>query len=659
MNWLIYIGVVCFGAIALLIEARRNYRESLTQTPFQRHPILQDARVSDLCTQKDGFFGFIVYSMLYLVSYAIILSSAELYELIRNANVAKFEVGATASFDPFGNDILNLEGTVYAKPIFVSAFLIAIMSVGVMRPIENMVRSAAHRIAGIPRGVYRVIDALQTQETTRICKTRKPGALTAHFRKELTKAIEAEDEEGAEDQDARLAPDLAGRREEIDKALTIIDALSLAVTPSKRAQYFPVAELEELTKMSRQLECELTELSDLLLGYDPKTTDGLVTLHRTALRVAENTKALFAVHYIRNNQSVKNLDPATPLAKIVHVIDRNYVPEKNSFALSAFFSCFASVVAVFMIYAFWHQGMVDRDFTWADDQIETSIAMFNANPPRQFEQAAPLTLAGCVVPRPSDACLSVIEAGKVAYKYEIRPDLLVQAAWDTLQMALVTLAAAGAVIFGRDVRMEQESWKPGWSMHRIPFLRLLGLCVVPAVLAFILAIAGSLLELAFDSNFQVTQSQIIRQIDDAFIYYAMMPLVGLSVGFGVLVILDKHDDFSRLRTIVMLAVPCAIFVGFLMAAVVFFSYKFDDFPLFEGNQWITYKKRDWLIQAFLPMLFLILFAFFIELTEDRSEDEEGEETVAEPNKPTGWLRKLVEGQSTTKPQGLPGKKDVA
>ena len=38
----------------------------------------------------------------------------ELYELVRNANLAKLEVGATGSFDPFGNDILNLEGTAYA-----------------------------------------------------------------------------------------------------------------------------------------------------------------------------------------------------------------------------------------------------------------------------------------------------------------------------------------------------------------------------------------------------------------------------------------------------------------------------------------------------------------------------------------------------------------
>ena len=68
MNWLIYIGVVCFGATALLIEARRNYRESLTLTPFQRHPILQSAKVSDLCTDRDGFIGFLVYSLLYLLS---------------------------------------------------------------------------------------------------------------------------------------------------------------------------------------------------------------------------------------------------------------------------------------------------------------------------------------------------------------------------------------------------------------------------------------------------------------------------------------------------------------------------------------------------------------------------------------------------------------
>ena len=89
MNYLIYAGVFAFGAIALIIEARRNYRESLRQAPFKTYPILEDAKIDELCTPADGITGFIIYSLLYLGSYVVILSSAELYDLIRSANLAK------------------------------------------------------------------------------------------------------------------------------------------------------------------------------------------------------------------------------------------------------------------------------------------------------------------------------------------------------------------------------------------------------------------------------------------------------------------------------------------------------------------------------------------------------------------------------------------
>lgn len=649
MNWLIYTGVVLFGATALLIEARRNYRESLAQTPFQRHPILQSAQVSDLCTDRDGFIGFLVYSMLYLVSYGVILSSAELYELVRNANLAKLEVGATGSFDPFGNDILNLEGTAYAKPIFVSAFLIAIMSVGVMRPIENMVRSAAHRIAGIPRGVYRVIDALQTPDAVRICHSHRAGPLTRHYRMKL-------DQTKPED----LVVDLSGRREEVDKALSVIDALSSAVMPGRRAQYFPVAELEELTKMSKQLEGELGQMTRVLLNFDPTSGDELVELHGHAMQVAENTKALFAVHYIRNNQSVKNLDHGTPLARIVDVIDRNYVPEKNSFALAAFVSSVISVLTIFTIYSTWWSWSVETYPLIASEQIEMLIESLNAS---QAGRGAlgdqSVTLEQCLDGALSQTCGQLIAQGQRDFIYEIRPDLVAQSIWDTLQMALVTFAAAGAVIFGRDVRLEQESWKPGWSMHRIPFVRLLGLCVVPAIFAFFFAIAGQLLELAFDTGFEVTQSQVIQQVNDNIVYFAMMPLTGLSVGFGILVIMDKHDDFSRLRTVTLLALPCAIIVGLIIAANIFVSYNFPDRAPFDGYPWITGKTRDWMIMSVLPMMFLLLFAWFIELTEEPIEVEEAEDLGALPAASVQFRTLMSRRRKAGEAVDAPSPKDVA
>lgn len=648
MNILIYAGVFLFGAVALLIEARRNYRASLTQQPFQRHPILQNAQVSDLCTPRDGFVGFVIYSMLYLVSYLIILSSAELYELIRNANMAKLEVGATDAFDPFGNDVLNLQGTVYAKPIFVSAFLIAVMSIGAMKPIENTVRSAAHRLAGIPRGVYRVIDTLQTPAFLRLAKGRQSGILSDYYKAKMHAAADA------------LPADLAGYAQEIERALGAIDVLSNAVAPNRRAQHFPAADLDKLTDMSAQLHGDLSDLRKELKSFDPTEEGALRDLYEHATRTANNTKALFAVHYIRNNRSVKNLDPTTPLAKTVRVIDRNYNPEQNSFALAAFVSGLISLVLIFGAYYGWHSQAVNSWPGLADRQLETIVERNDTSawnqqrgaqgPPTpqrmRTDRIVEICIAHVSAPEGSGPpleerqqadCSAWVTEAQGTYIFDVRTELAKQAFWDTLQAALIAFMAVTATTFGREVRLEQESWKTGWSFKRIPFLRLFGLCLIPSAFAFMGAVAGSLLELLFDSNFGVTQTQILQLFESNTAYFALSPLVGFILAFGALTILDKHEDLSALMTLICLALPTACVVIFIWAGVVFFDYSFRDVTPFCDRLeqcWLTYKTRDGFILAILPVIFIVCFALLIEVTEETDPDD--------PDAPPpGWMSKLI------------------
>ncbi|MEL6100727.1 MAG: hypothetical protein AAFR68_05355, partial [Pseudomonadota bacterium] len=130
MNGLIYAGVVLAGAVTLLIEAYRNYNSSLTSIPFKEHPILQNVEVAKLCTPREKNIGFMFYSLLYLVSYVVILSSTEVYELVSQAAQANSEVGPTDALIGEGNDPFGLAGTQYGKPIFISAAIISIFSLG-------------------------------------------------------------------------------------------------------------------------------------------------------------------------------------------------------------------------------------------------------------------------------------------------------------------------------------------------------------------------------------------------------------------------------------------------------------------------------------------------------------------------------------------------
>jgi hypothetical protein len=609
MNWLIYAGVFLFGAVALLIEARRNYDQSLKSTPFTRHPILASAKVSDLCTPRDGFIGYIIYSLLYLLSYVVILSSAELYDLIRNANLAKLEVGATQSFDPFANDVLNLEGTVYAKPIFVSAFLIAIMSVGAMKPIENAVRSAAHRLAGIPRGVYQVIDLLQTPRFHAICRATGDGVLLKHFCT-IERTTELED------------PDLAQYSEDIKRALRTIDALWPSVSPSRRAEYFPAAELDKLNDLTNQLNEEMRDLRATLLSFDPNKDAALRNLAAMSSTAANNTKALFAVHYIRNNRHVKNLRAGTLLKRVVENIDRNYNPEQNSFAMAACACFFASFAVIVSIYIGWHSQFVQKfPFSIAKDQIETSFQNATLVTQAQcfdFFQAASATNLS---PMDSGECTRLIGDAQVAYIQQILVDLAAQAMWDTLQAALIVFISVGTVTFGREVRLEQESWRTDWSFKRIPFLRLFGLCLLPSVFAGVVALGGALAELAVDADFNLTQTQVIHTIQSNRVYFAMMPLVGFITAFGTLVILDKHHHMKALSTL-MIAFVAVFMIWIVWAGVIFFSYNFPAWTIFDPpwGDFINIKTRDWLIQVVLATLFIPIFAMLLEFTEDDPDD---------------------------------------
>jgi hypothetical protein len=609
MNWLIYAGVFLFGAIALLIEARRNYDQSLNSTPFTRHPILASAKVSDLCTPRDGFIGYLIYSLLYLLSYVVILSSAELYDLIRNANLAKLEVGATQSFDPFANDVLNLEGTVYAKPIFVSAFLIAIMSVGAMKPIENAVRSAAHRLAGIPRGVYQVIDLLQTPRFHAICRATGDGVLLKHFCS-IERTTELED------------PDLAQYSEDIKRALRTIDALWPSVSPSRRAEFFPAAELDKLNDLTNQLNEEMRTLRATLLNFDPNKDGALRSLAEMSRVAANNTKALFAVHYIRNNRYVKNLRAGTVLKRVIDNIDRNYNPEQNSFAMAACACFFASFAVIAAIYIVWHAQFVEkRPFSIAKDQIEAS-----------FEQATGVSQSQCTEffngisasdlgPDQVTECNMLIGNAQTAYLQNILIELAAQSMWDTFQAALVVFIAVGTVTFGREVRLEQESWRTDWSFKRIPFLRLFGLCLLPSVFAGIVALGGTLAELAVDADFKLTQTQVIHTIQSNRVYFAMMPLVGFITAFGTLIILDKHNHLTAWSTLVI-ALVAVLMIWFVWAGVIFFGYNYPAWTVFDppwGN-FINIKTRDWLIQVVLATLFIPAFAMLLEFTEEDPDD---------------------------------------
>lgn len=317
MENLFYAGVVAFGAFTLVIEARRNYNVSARHHPFDHYSILKSLQARNLCSPRDWEYGLYVYSLLYLITYAILLSSSELAELIYTSKAAEKLVGATGIGLAPENDPFGISGTDYAKPLFLSAAIITFYSMGATRNIELHIRTLAHRLAGVPRGVNQVLQRLQMPEF--LPRTQpQTGPLMAKFRHRLKDLLETDFASATRDlkktdpdykrhaaeharqlmrldeiierplslaavkadqkADARLSePDRVRRKrgktgsaatdarprgknqyvEEIAKALRVIDMLRPAVTGGQRATHFPLLGLSGLEDISDTLEDDI------------------------------------------------------------------------------------------------------------------------------------------------------------------------------------------------------------------------------------------------------------------------------------------------------------------------------------------------------------------------------------------------------------------
>lgn len=356
MNDWIYLGAVLFGAVSLLIEADRNYRTTLDNTPFPYHAILEQVELENLCTPREWMSGFLFYSLLYLLAYAIILSSAELFLLVRNANLAELEVGAHTEFVGPLSDPLELAGTTYGKPIFVSAFLIAFLSMGAMKPVETYIRALAHRLAGVPRGVYKVLERLQTVDYIKL-NDKFPSPLLQKFKA----TVVAENFADVSDQ----------YTEDILTQLSTIDCLSPSVTAGFSRLHFPLTHFDAFEDVPHQLAREIDEVEEQITKLKPNEAS-LKALHEKAVLASNSAKAVFAVFYVRNNHAIKNTDRHSPIAKIEKLIARGYQTELNSFAMSMFLGVLISMSVVFVTYNWRNTYTVTERPSLAETQIENA-----------------------------------------------------------------------------------------------------------------------------------------------------------------------------------------------------------------------------------------------------------------------------------------------
>ncbi|WP_238364733.1 hypothetical protein [Mesobacterium pallidum] len=415
----IYVGVVILGACTLLVEANRNFSRVGQNDPFAVFPILRDARVSDLCSGREWIAGYLLYSLLYILAYAVLLSWAELLELVTRAEFARGQVGATGGVLNPVTDPFNLSELGYGKPIFISAFLISLFSINAMRPVEETLRGLAQRLAGIPHGIFRVIHDLsgirwqtflQEAEEARVerekLRKRRKGRAAARIPAQPDKIkcnVPTPLLSEFTQVEAGWDPAIHARIEDrIDMnqardALYAVDFLAPSVSGAVSQLYFPAQTLAKVDTLVQTFEAERDKLRARLKGLrEPGDFDSvdefegaMSDFQQRALLLKNSASALFAVHYIRNNRSIKETRSDDPYGVLQDHIQREYNAEHNSFAMSVFLAMLCGFLLSLGAYMLCDWRLPSSANTAGlDPQIETRVDRHAAGATTESARAA-------------------------------------------------------------------------------------------------------------------------------------------------------------------------------------------------------------------------------------------------------------------------------
>lgn len=336
---LAYWVVVATGAVTLVVEAYRQYATPVEIHAHHRYPILKEVDLESLCTKGELVRGFLMYASLYMGAYAIILSSTEVYSVVRGASGEGSVGGVLPIVGARGTmgDLAVVEDPASAfdlgKPIFVSAAIVAAFSLGIFAPIEKVMRSYAHWVAAIPRGVYRVISGLKRINYAAIAPS-VAGPLATRFEAGLAGRMQT----AGEDDMART----------LAATLHTIDTLQPAVLGATRDQIFTAYMPGAIDALITRCGAEYADIRTRLA--EAEEPDAIQSLQLDVSLLCNNMQALFALLYIRSSKSVDVTRTSSATGRIIEHLQRDRDPIYNALAGGLFLMAFTVMIGFPLAY---------------------------------------------------------------------------------------------------------------------------------------------------------------------------------------------------------------------------------------------------------------------------------------------------------------------
>lgn len=572
------------GAVTLWLEAHRLFHDPQLGLVLSkgRFPRLSGVGYDQLSTARMYNRGYFFYVATFLIIYAVCVFSIEVAEVWLKSSSSVRQNGGQGAL-PFVNSTGTLvTGGADPWPLAVALAMISFLSARnqagkTLRSVEMMFRNLAHRLAGIPNSIYRLVTRLG--------------------RVDFSKAIEGSDApylsmfDGAFNRMAAGGGNAAVTQQRLEIArndFKAIDALEPAVCGAFQDSVFPIENTETMVRLLKEQtkECEALHkiLQKALDEREPLPTledmRAIAVAGRDCLR---NLKALFAVLYSQTDaDDIGSIHP--PITRVLQELkapDRFFLKDKVvvSAILTTFLICL--FYPAWRLYGFYSEGR---------HEDRTMMEVFA----KDF---------GFVMQRTAE---------------------------DILPIAFLFVLVSLATLSIRRNHIDTEDWTD-WGLVNIPITRLLKTVAFPSLFA---ALGGAAMALGLKVLFTflsdslsaaILINQIMIPLFPVFVTYI---LLGICIGVASLVVADQHLKMPCWRTVTTAAF---FFLPFLFVALV---GKFltttgrpeENAPNYDSAMALYAKILEsnmlaGVFQSLFALAFLALFAFLVEQAEDDARSD--------------------------------------
>lgn len=563
--------VILAGAIVLAAEAIQQFRKPSQDVSSDRFSILRGVQIDSISTLGERARGATLYVLIYLMFYAMLIGSDELYQVFVDASGD--QVGPSGleflSDNPSRAGGLTIDSDL-ARPFYIATAIMVAMVSGILAPIERAIRSIAHRAANIPNGVFQIVDKLETFDLG----NPDVEAALKQDGGQLVTLLDSQFPEGEGWHMSQTA------REDLQSYLAQIDLLLPTVTGAARNRLFSTSSTASMGELRDALGRGYASLRQDLSALGGSSLDQQTLFYDHARELRDNVMALFAVQFIRNGRSFSAVSRTSkrPRDRLLRQINKSLRHDEEAnmdSVVGATLACaFGTFVAVGLLYV-----------------IYVMIAL----------------------PAPAEG---------TRFSRNVVDTIANQTIGFALTAPVMCLVSSFFALLIRDIRREQGKWQK-WLLSSPPYARLLTTSIVPGFLGMV-AVGAIMIIWEWGSGRVTSQEQLAYFLQGRALYLVFfIPLTAL-VAVGVLVATDQHEALvarMTLQSTLMVAIP-----AFLVAlSCVVFAV-----PNVTGSENVFFRAL-WTLRETLfllvPMtIFLAAYAILLELSE--TAEGVGEEGTA-------------------------------